>query len=90
MGHTTRSNGLGGSITDFWPDDTAYTLYFESSTRPSLAELLEKAQEKWGKAIGLEDLLLEAEHIQTHCLGYDRYDPSDYTEFLVLHGVPKA
>lgn len=79
MGQTTRP---GTTITDFWPDDTDTKMYLVSSNQ-TLAELLEAAQRKWPEA-SLENILIEAEYIHTHCLYYDRYDPSDYTLFVSL------
>jgi len=32
----------------------------------------------------MEDIAVEAEKIHTHCIYYDLYDASDYTDFIVL------
>ena len=81
MGAYTRA---GTQIRDFTPDDTAETLYLDSSCSWALSDLLERARQKWGEAIAVDDLSIEADYLHTHCLGYDRYDPSDYTKYLVI------
>ena len=49
-----------------------------------MAELLEQAKEKWGADISLETLKITPEHIHCYCLGYDRYDSSDYVDYLLI------
>lgn len=70
---------------DFTPDDTDTKMYLDSSVyiTITLAEIMEKAKEKWPDA-SLENINISAEHIHTHALGYDRYDQSDYTDYIVL------
>ena len=82
MGYGKRD----GSIQTFWPDDTENKMYIDAgwmASGTSLQELLEKATEKW-PGISLADITISAEHIHTDCLGYDLYDPGDYTEFIIL------
>lgn len=79
MGNTIRP---GTEITDFWPDDTDKKMYL-TSYGYSMIEILEKAREKWPEAT-LHDLKIDSEKIHTSCLYYDRYDPSDYTDFLII------
>lgn len=79
MGRTTRP---GTEITDFYPDDTDTEFYIDTCWSPTLADVLDKAREKWGADVKLEQLHVEAEYIHTSCIGYDLYDPSDYTNFL--------
>lgn len=79
MGYGTRNNG---NITTFWPDDTDDTIYLEGNY--SLAEIFLKATEKWGNDISLDDIDISSEYIQTDCIYYDRYDPMDYTNFIVI------
>ena len=80
MGYGTRNNG---NIRTFWPDDTETKLYFDSNTfHPmGLDELLIKVKEKFPEA-SMTQIRFEVEYIQTDCLGYDLYDPGDYTTFL--------
>lgn len=86
MGYGTRKGGIGGDIRTFWPDDDENTLHIEAGfccNPPSLQELLDNAQQKWpGTPLG--QIQISAEHIHTDCIGYDRYDPSDYTDFIIL------
>lgn len=64
---------------DFWPEDAATEFYCYDSE--DLESILERAQEKW-PGIGPGALRISAEYIHTHCIGYDRYDPGDYSNFL--------
>lgn len=73
-----------GNIRKFWPDNTDDTIYIESIGDYDLGDIILKAEEKWGNYIELEHIGISAETIQTNCLGYDGYDSSDYTDFIVL------
>jgi hypothetical protein len=86
MGYGTRGGSLGHTIRTFWPDDDENTLHIESNTCPTLAVLLEKAQEKW-PGVELHNIRISAEKIHTDCLGYDLYDSSDWTDFIILTKV---
>ncbi len=68
----------------FTPDNTADKLYIRSGNVSDLDELLDRVQEHFGPDISLCDIEIEAEHIQTECLGYDIHDPHDYSDYLVL------
>ncbi len=76
----------GSQIRDFTPDDTDESFYLSCEFQGSypLPEILEKAQEKWGPDIKFEQLSISAEYIHCYCIGFDRYDPSDYVEFLLI------
>ncbi len=79
MGYGTRDHG----IRTFWPDNTPDTLYIDASYGAlSLAEIIEKAKEYFGQDIDFSKLSITGDHIKTDCLGYDEYDPSDYTDFI--------
>lgn len=86
MGYGTRGGGLGGKIQTFWPDDTDEVMHIQSGYGARLQELLEKAQEKW-PGISLDQIEISAEHIHTDCLGYDRYDAGDYSDFIILRKI---
>lgn len=89
MGYGKRSGGLGGDITTFWPDDTETEMHIEAgswSPMFNLQELLDKAQEKW-PGISLDQIQISASHVHTDCIGYDRYDAGDYTDFIVLRKI---
>lgn len=69
---------------DFTPDDTDKKLHIESDMfPPTLQSIVDQAKEKWPD-VAFENINISAEHIHTHALGYDRYDPSDYTNYIVL------
>ncbi|MCC5612634.1 hypothetical protein LC612_39570 [Nostoc sp. CHAB 5834] len=85
MGQYTRP---GTEITDFTPDDTPTSFYLECWAQIPLSSILEKAKQKWGEHVRIEDLHLRSEHIQTHCLHYDRHDPGDYSDFLLVSYQP--
>ncbi len=78
MGYTTE-----GSIKNFWPDNTETQLYIPSYSPQSISELLQLARAKWPHAT-IDDICITSEKIHTHCITYDLYDPSDYTDFIVL------
>lgn len=80
MTYSYRNNG---NIKDFWPDDDDKTIYIPSDIPWSMQELIEKANQKWPH-IKMSDIEISSEKIHTHCLTYDRYDPGDYTNFIIL------
>lgn len=89
MGHGTRPGSLGHTIRTFWPDDDENTLHIDGGiwgASTNLQELLGKAREKWPD-ISLDQIQISAEHIHTDCLGYDCYDYSDYTNFIILKRI---
>jgi hypothetical protein len=83
MGYGTRDGG----IRTFWPDDTDTEMYiptdFWHGSPPIMADLLQKIYEKWADA-ALTQIQITSEHIHTDCLGYDLYDPGDYTTFIKI------
>ena len=79
----------GTEIRDFQPDDTETEFYLDSNYRSyTLQEILERAREKWGPELNFEQLTIQPKHIHTECLGFDRYDPGDYTDFLLISYTP--
>lgn len=84
MGYYTNGRG----IKCFSPDDDENTMYLYSDSQNSLATILEMAKEKWPDA-DLNDLLIESQHIQTECIGYDLYDPFDWTQYIVIRRAAK-
>lgn len=78
MGYGTRDGG----IKTFWPDDDDKTIYIDRDL--SLSEIIKIAKEKWGDGVDFDNLTIGSEYINTDCLGYDRYDPIDYTQFVVI------
>lgn len=81
MGYGTRS----GTILTFTPDNDENTLYIEAHySSISLVEIADKAREHFGADLSLSEINIEAEHIHTDCLSYDRYDATDYTNYLKI------
>lgn len=84
MGYSTRP---GTEIRDFWPDDTDTMMYIESGySSVKLNDLIEKINEKWPGS-KMSDFEISSEYTHTSCLGYDLYDSSDYTHFIVITKV---
>jgi len=77
MGYSTDRNG----IKTFWPDNDENTIYL--CGEHYLEDLDRIAQDKWPHA-SMDDIQISTEYIQTDCLGYNQYDPGDYTCFIVL------
>lgn len=76
----TYDNG----IKNFWPDDTDDTMYLVSPT--SLNQILEVCAVKWN-GVDFSDIEITSEKIHTSCLTYDLYDPSDYTDFVIVRNL---
>lgn len=49
----------------------------------SFTDLIEKIKGKWPDA-SMDDIDISTEYIHTDCLGYDQYNPCDYTNYIVL------
>lgn len=74
----------GHGLRGFTPDDTGDKFYLEAGySGIDLADILDKIQEKW-PGLSLHDVTIEAEHIHTHCLGYDLYVSGDHTNYLCV------
>jgi hypothetical protein len=81
MGYGTRNNG---QIKTYWPDDTEKEIYITSDGCTTLEKIHCMAVNKWGPAVNWGDIRVEGRKIQTDCLAYDFYDPSDWTDFIVI------
>lgn len=75
---------VGGTITNFTPDNNENTLYIESNYSMNLSYIMEKARQHFGESIIFNELSISSEHIHTRCLGYDQYDSSDWDNYLVI------
>lgn len=85
MGHYNDSRG----VSCFRPDDTPTEFYIDAHYNAQrLGTIIEMAKKKWGNDIDLDELKIEPEHIHTEALGYDRYDSSDYTNYLRVEYDP--
>lgn len=83
MGYTWHRD-----IKDFWPDDTENEFYLTGDS--NLEHIIELAKEKFGADISLDDISIRSEYIHTSCLTYDQYDPSDYTNFIVVERIKRV
>ena len=81
MAYSERKH-IGGTIRDFWPDDSENQFYLPYGT--CMSDILEKISSKFGPTVSMDDIEIAPEYIHTSCLGYDRYDSSDYTNFLCI------
>lgn len=73
-----------GNITRFVPDDTEDSFYIQADYfAVELQEIIDLAREKW-KDIDFSLLKISACHIQTNCIGHDRYDSWDYTNYILI------
>lgn len=86
MGYGTRSGPLGHTIQTFWPDDTDTEMYLDASQIWTLTEIQARIDEKWPGASS-ENILFSSQKIHTDCLGYDLYDPFDYTDFIIIRRI---
>jgi hypothetical protein len=84
MGKTVDNRG----ITSFTPDDDEKTMYLDTGVfafeRYDLNKILELCKEKWPGVSDLSRIGIQAIYIHTDCLGYDRYDSGDYTNYLKI------
>ncbi|USV41096.1 hypothetical protein [Xanthomonas phage BUDD] len=84
MGYGTRPGDFGHSIRTFEPDNTKDVLYIDTTfSSVTMKELMEKIREHFGND-SIENFDIESNYIHTDCLGYDAYDPSDYSSYLVI------
>lgn len=75
-------------IKTFEPDDTESIMHIADNWGGvELTAVRERIQAKW-PGINDDELIFTAEHIQTDCIDYDRYDlydPANYTNYIVIH-----
>ena len=79
--------GYSNNGSTFEPDDDENTIYLKSSSWITLADIIYIVQSKWPELSdldSLESIYINAENIHTDCLGYDRHDSNDYTNFIVI------
>ena len=81
MGRYTDSRG----ITNFEPDNDAETFHFRMCGECDIFEIMDAASRHFNNPnLSIEHVTFSAEYIHTDCIGYDLYDPSDYTIFMVI------
>lgn len=72
-------------IRHFMPDDTANVLHLASDyTEYSFDEIEQRIKAHFGEDAELTQFTIEADYIHTSCIGYDLYDPGDYTKYLII------
>lgn len=80
MGEYTEKDGTRS----FSPDNTPNRLYLLENGTMSLGDVMRNAERHFGSDIDLEALTIEAEHINTRCIGFDAYDGMDWDNYLVI------
>lgn len=70
----------------FSPDDTEDKFYIlgDCYTVNTIADIISMAVKKWGDGITLDMINISSEYIQTSCIGYDKYDSGDYSNYLCI------
>ena len=79
--------GYSNNGDTFKPDDDENTIYLNSSSWTTLADIIYIVQSKWPELSdldSLESINISAENIHTDCLGFDLHDSGDYTNFIVI------
>jgi hypothetical protein len=72
-------------INCFTPDNTPEKLYIHCDySDVSFKELSESMTEHFGPKLNLDEYSISAENIHTHAIGYDLYEPGDYSIFLCI------
>lgn len=79
MAHYTRDDG----IRCFEPDDDETGMYINCNYHHTLDQMISTITEKW-PGVSMSDIWIDAIHVHTDCLGCDRYDPTDYTNYIVI------
>lgn len=68
-----------------YPTNDDKTLYIACDTHEMpFSEMIEQIKSHFGEDSNLDDFTIEAEYRHVECIGYDAYDPSDYTNYLVI------
>lgn len=82
MGYSTDRRG----IRSFWPDNSKTEFYKASYAAGTIHELLREAAEHFKTSTYelMEHGSISSDRIHTDCLGYDLYDASDYTDFILI------
>ena len=80
MGYSTDRRG----ITSFSPDNTDTELCIPCYNPISMISIIDQAKTYFGDRFDMERIEIEPRYIHTNCIGYDEYDPGDYTNYLVV------
>ena len=68
---------------DEFPVETEKDLWIYSNNLVSLAEIIEKVQEKWPN-ISLDKIQIEAYNHHQYATTYDIYESSDYVNYIYI------
>jgi len=76
-------------IRNFKPDNTESVFYFPAYGEYTFTEIVDAANEHFSLELTVDDYLVSIEHIHTEAVGYDLYDPFDYTNYFVITRIIK-
>ena len=68
----------------FSPENTQNVLYVYSNGGYSLDDLIDAAKHYFSPDVDIADIVITSEYIHTRCIDYDRYDASDYDNYVVM------
>lgn len=71
----------------YTPDNDENTLYIQSEPKWSFSQILEEIKLHFGEDSTFEQFKISSEKIHTDYLGYDCYDSSDYTDYLIIERI---
>ena len=73
------------NIVYYDPDDNEHELYIKSGSY-TIHDVIQKIQEHFQvtQEQAITDFIIEAVYVHTDCIGYDAYDPGDYTNYLYI------
>ena len=79
MGYYERPDGTSVYV----PDDDETTLYINSECVGYFHELVTAINAKWPD-VDMNEVQICPQYILPECIGYDVYDPGDYTMYYVI------
>lgn len=64
-------------------------MHLDTNNPISLEDLITKINEKWPSTVYSDwaKIRIVTREIQTDCIGFDRYDPLDWTNFIIIRKV---
>lgn len=73
-------------MSDSIPKNNENTLYINCGSywTHDFSLIMDYFYNHFGESSKFEDFLIGSEHIHTRCIGYDRYDPSDYDNYIII------
>lgn len=67
-----------------YPKNDKYTLYISEHAFYDLAGMIDAIKLHFGDDMIIGDYNITLEHRHTNCIGYDLYDPGDYTNYAII------